>query len=756
MAVVEPYAPCPCGSGQKFKWCCHRVEAYAERADRLFASGQIEGALGALDEGLRKEPDNAWLLTRKAVYLTRAGHPEEAKAAVLRVLAKNPKHAGAQVLMTRLVLETEGPVAGAGQLQQALTAVNAAGRASLAGLVKVVGAFLSEAGEAPAALKHLGLARDLDGDREDESLASTISVLEGNPGVSAWQKNPDALSAAPEGLTGEARARFVEALGWASEGLWSSAAAAFETLTGDPDAGRDAGRNLGLCRLWLADNSGAVRALRRYASTLGPTAEAVDVEALCQQVAPLGRDAQVEQVQLVWPLRNRETLLAALGADPSVHPEEPGPIDADDPESPEVDSFALLDRPAVKAAAPGLKPGDVPRIVGRVLVGQEIVALETYDDGRLDRLAERFTTLAGSSVPPAHPKTKVLGRVPRLQLALVWEWLLPEGVDPAESRRLTEAQGVHLLREVWPNTPHPALGGRTPLKAAEAGDSRVPLRAAVLQFEQSGESWRDGFDFAGLRSMLEIDPEPEIDPEGVDVGTLHLARLGLLPANRLSDESLGTLYQRSQRYALDRPLANAVFALVERPEAMRRLGIASQVVYSEAAALAAGRGKTDEAFDWIQRGRQADAPADRARNAPGWDMLEIRFKARTEEPEIWVPEIAVVLDRYRDDSEATTSVMMHLVQMGLLQMVRVPDRPGEVMLDSRPLQALLAEYGPRVTTSTGRLGVSATKPEIWTPGGAAGGAPGGLWTPGSGGGGPAGPPPAGGGGGGKNLIIPGR
>ncbi len=35
MASVNPYMPCPCGSGQKFKWCCQKVETYAERAQRM-------------------------------------------------------------------------------------------------------------------------------------------------------------------------------------------------------------------------------------------------------------------------------------------------------------------------------------------------------------------------------------------------------------------------------------------------------------------------------------------------------------------------------------------------------------------------------------------------------------------------------------------------------------------------------------------------------------------------------------------------
>src|SRR4051794_37115605 len=137
MAAVDPYSTCPCGSGQKFKWCCHKVEATAERAQRLFENGQTETAVQALDDGLRKEPGNAWLLSRKALYLTRAGQPGPAKEAVRQVLDQNPKHIGARMLMTRLVLETEGATAGAAQLQQALTAIPPESRKSLAGLVKV-------------------------------------------------------------------------------------------------------------------------------------------------------------------------------------------------------------------------------------------------------------------------------------------------------------------------------------------------------------------------------------------------------------------------------------------------------------------------------------------------------------------------------------------------------------------------------------------------------------------------------------------
>ena len=756
MAIVDSYSPCPCGSGQKFKWCCHKVEAVAERAHRLFEGGQSEAAVETLDEGLKKDPGNAWLLTRKAIYLIRGHRPGPAGEAVRAILKTNPRHAGALILLTRLVLEDEGASAGAAQLQQALTAFPADKRGELAPLVRVVGAFLAESGEVAAALKHLNLARSLAAE-DDPALAGTLRSIMSNPSISPWQKNPYSVSPTPPGLAGAAAERFTQAVDWAAEGLWSAAASAFELLASDPKAGPLADRNLGFCRLWLADDVAAVAALRRYAARLGPTTEAVDLEALCQQIAPPGSGGSVEQLQLTWPVRDRAALLAALEADPAVNVDDPGPIDPDDDESPLAEQFELLDRPRLLTATADLKVTDVPRIVGRVLVGAEHVILETYDDGRLDRLSQRFMALAGPSIPPAHPKTKMIGKVSRLDRALMWEWLIPDSVGPEVARRLTREQGAHLLGEVWPNVPNPALRNKTPLEAAAAGDAEVPLRAALVLFELTRETWRDGFDFAGLRSRLGLPPEPSIDPATVDVGTLHLARLADVPADRLSDEMLALAYRRAREAALRDALEKTGRALLQRPEALERLGIESISVYTDLASIASSTDRHGEVAELIRRGREADAPAKRARNAPSWDLFEARLRIRVEPPETWVPEIAVIIERYRDDPQASQIVMMGMIDMGLIQMVPNPDREGEILLDSRPLQQLMDTYGPRVKTASGRLGVSAAKPEIWTPAASGGGRGGGsssLYIPGGGSGTPSSPPTKSAGP--SKLILPGR
>jgi hypothetical protein len=754
--AVDPYSPCPCGSGQKFKWCCHKVEGYAERSLKLYENGQIEQALGALAEGLKKEPDNAWLLSRKALILTREDRPEEAKEALRPVLARQPRNLGPLALMTRLVLATEGAAAGVAMLHQALIAFPKAERRGLLPLVRMIGAVLGETSHFPAARQHLMLALTMGGADPNPEVVSTLRSIIRNPTTPLWLRNDDLLSPAPEGLSGEAATRFSQALGWADEGLWSAAAAAFETLTADPVAGPLAERNLGLCRLWLAADDAAVAALRRYTARVPVTTDTVDLEVLCQILTSEEGEETVEQLQLVWPVRDRPALLEALGADPAVYHEGKGPIDPSDEHAPEAEVFVFLDRPdpfrgpdgGVTDGGAGLSADAIPKIVGRVYVGLEFAALESFDDGRLDGLSERFTTLAGASLTPAHPRTKVLGKVLRPNLALTWEWQLPEGTSRETALRLSREQGSKLIQEVWPTIPRKFLAGRSPLQAAGSPGAELPLRAAVRLLESSRELWRDGFDFAVLRNRLKIGPEPEVDPETVDPATIHLSRLSYIPAERLSGEKLAAVYKRSRNAVAHEAIEPSALALVKRPDVMEAQEIEPLAVYGDLASVASLHDRHQDAADWLRRGRQADVAANRARNAPQWDMLEIQLLARTTEPEVWVPELAVILERYHENHDATRVITLGLVEMGLLEMGSTPDRPGEILIDPRPLQALLQTYGPRVTTTSGRLGVSAARPEIWTPG-AATGSTGGIWTPGS-------TPPPGGGGEKKNIIITGR
>ena len=216
-------------------------------------------------------------------------------------------------------------------------------------------------------------------------------------------------------------------------------------------------------------------------------------------------------MRLSWQIKDREALLRALSSDPAVVGSASRHFDLDDEESPEVPAYQLLDRTKLDARS-GLKRDEIPLILGEIVVGPETVAIETPDDGRLNGLIDRFTALAGKAIPPAHPRTKVIGRTSRSELAMSWHWYLPPGLPNPERQRLHQEQIAHIMTTVWPDTPMDYLGGKTPRQAARSGQFQVPLMAAVLQMQLSEDEWGEKIDWAGFRAGLGIEPEPPIDP----------------------------------------------------------------------------------------------------------------------------------------------------------------------------------------------------------------------------------------------------
>jgi tetratricopeptide (TPR) repeat protein len=741
MASVDPYAPCPCGSGQKYKWCCHKVEAYAERSQRLYDGNQLGPALVALDEGLRKVPDSPLLLLRKAIIEIRGGKFQEGLPTLEHLLAKHPGHVGAHALFLRVLLETDGPVETAARLQTALSQIAVENRPGLARVIDMIAMVLADESHVCAAIEHYSLALELiEGD--DSNIEAGLRRALGNPAVSPWLREIHELSPAPANLPPKLRERFDKAIGWANEGLWASAAAAFETLAADGVNVAD--RNQGLCRLWVADEGAAVPPLRRYIARLGETPEAVDLEALCQIVEPLSEDELVEHIQLTWPLRDRAAFLAVLSNEPTVDAEGESPSDEDDPDSPVVSVYSMLDRPKPKNGMPATVE-ELPRIVCRIHVGSTEAALDTYDDGRLDAQIARFVELAGTTIRPAHPKTKVLGKTPRLALILQSEWWLPAEFDPNVMLTFQHTERVRILHEVWPETPLPVLGGRSPRQAAKAGNATVPLRAAICQFELVQEVLGSPIDFTGLRKTLGISPEPEFDPETVEIAQVHVARLNRIPVDRLNDERLVSLYLRARDRGLPHVLETTAREITRRPHLLPSQDIDILKLYTDLANLAASRARTAEALHWLKQGQSADTA--RGERAARWDMAYIRLFAHSEPPEQWVPKLALVLDHYQNDQAASTWLLAALVEMRLIDVMPNPDDPQKAMFDTKRLNALMERYGPKITTGAGQLGISATKGRIWTPDAERPGAAGGIWTPGS-----AAPPAVDK----PRLIVPGR
>jgi hypothetical protein len=236
-------------------------------------------------------------------------------------------------------------------------------------------------------------------------------------------------------------------------------------------------------------------------------------------------------------------------------------------------------------------------------------------------------------------------------------------------------------------------------------------------------------DWDALRSKLHLNPEPAIDPDSVDIDQLHLSRLASVPVERLGDDRLLALYRQAAKWGLRRVRNRAARLIDQRPSLFVTGRIEHINLYGDLALEAAQDGDRTNAENWIARGRQAESPQKRAAHSLAWEMISLEVKMLLDEPEVWVPVLAVILERCRGNQEATSAVLLRLVSLGLVQAGVDPNRPEQLLLDTQMLEQYLKRYGPRVTTATGELGVAASQAEIWTPD--SGATPSPIWTPGS-------------------------
>ncbi len=80
--AVDPYAPCPCGSGKKVKFCCSDLVGDIEKIHRMIEGDQPRAALRHAEQTLAKHPRRASVLDLKATLELALGETDAARATI--------------------------------------------------------------------------------------------------------------------------------------------------------------------------------------------------------------------------------------------------------------------------------------------------------------------------------------------------------------------------------------------------------------------------------------------------------------------------------------------------------------------------------------------------------------------------------------------------------------------------------------------------------------------------------------------------
>ena len=105
--AIDIYAPCPCGSGKKFKWCCQPIHAEMGRIFAMDEAEQHEAALRAVEAVIAQHPTNAEAHGRKAQLCFQNDRVEEAEAALNKAFELFPNYPFGHFLKARFHLHAE-------------------------------------------------------------------------------------------------------------------------------------------------------------------------------------------------------------------------------------------------------------------------------------------------------------------------------------------------------------------------------------------------------------------------------------------------------------------------------------------------------------------------------------------------------------------------------------------------------------------------------------------------------------------------
>ncbi|HEX7378411.1 MAG TPA: hypothetical protein VF278_14930, partial [Pirellulales bacterium] len=308
---VDPYAPCPAGTGKKLKFCCSDLLTELDKIAHMLAAEQRQACLDYIAQLEAKYPDRACLLTTKAVVLHSLGRKEEALRASDRVLATQPSNPVGLATRALVLLDDEDPREALRPLHQALAASGGQVMERVFETVGIVAEALLAEGYITAAYAHSMWQLEMMPTHEPALLI--VYRVQSSQSVPLPLKEIRLrFKTAPEGAA--YKTEFDAASALAKNGHWLAAVEAFDALMFRAAGCAALWNNLGILRAVLANETGAAEALRRYASLDVPLDDAIDAEMLALTIDPKVAEATVEQMCVRYQPADLEAVTARLAA----------------------------------------------------------------------------------------------------------------------------------------------------------------------------------------------------------------------------------------------------------------------------------------------------------------------------------------------------------------------------------------------------------------------------------------------------------
>lgn len=693
--ALDPYQPCPCGSGKKIKFCCADVAGELDKLQRMLAAEQYAACLDRVEQLQIKHPDRPALYSFKIAALASLGQREAMARAVAEFAAKCPGNPLALAEQAMMRGEEGELVEAVGLLQDAVESGVDPLPSALLAAFGGVGSYLAAEGFIPAAVQHmateLARAEDPESAMGSQRLSQVLSAAQISPLLRQLfsLRGFDETSAA----TAEHRAAVAPALKLEWRKAKDLLTPLAEKCPQDPLVWYD----LAALRSWLADEAGAAEAWRHVAGLPVSEDEAVEAEALAQLLSGEFMEEAVELVKNVYTLGALDDVEVRLATDARL---QSTPFDASawnpDLGPPPRKFLFVLDRP-MPASAAGLTLDALPENLGEAL----LFPRQTDREARLELMARRDKLPAALAVLRATlgdslgalENEEVIGSTGVFDDLIAQRPAFPSDTSIDQHDELNVGWLRRALFERLPKIPLKLLGDRSLTEAAPDPAARLKVLALLSNVRAALANLAGQFDFPGLIAQLGLPAGEKLTVNEEQFDTLPMVRFLNLDLAALDEQMLSHVFTRSVISGMPEVATKAarILAASENSELQAEAyGYLAQTEISSKAAL--------EAL------AQAQQAADRVgRSSAPWDIMELGLRARRGDSDRFLELLRHIQSVHAREPGVMQQLSRLLMQMGILR----PDGTAAMPMTPEPEPAGLIVPG----------GASEGGGKLWTPGG---------------------------------------
>ena len=559
--ALDPYQMCPCGSGEKVKFCCSKdIVPELEKVLKAVEGDQRAAALDQVDKLVKEKGERLALLALKADLQLSLGGVEAAEATIDAFQKAAPYNSVALALSAIVAASKSDVETASERLQRSLEYIDKDMPQSVYAAIGLIGRLMLSRGNVLAARGHWILQASLAGGQDQDPI-TMLSRLNASPEIPLLLKEDHTFAECPPDAPWEGE--FIAALKSARRGAWLAARESLESLAAKVTNHPAIVKNIAIFHGWLGESEKAVAAWHQYAALEGVDQDAaVEAEALAQMLDVTPEGNEVDEMTVSFAIKDIEKLMEMLLTHKQFSQMQ---VDlqqlAEENQPPPKAVFWLLDRTMPETGV-GLKRDDIPCVVADMMVyGKQtdrearvdliLLKTEGYED-RKKILVDLAGDLLGEVV-----KEEKTGEVAAVSEALTWRWRLPNDT-PADLRtEFLNAQHREVMLDRWTTLPQPVLDGKTPVEAGADQAYHVRLLAVILLLELAADAMDRDFDFNDLRAKLNVPTRPILSGKDLDVMKLSMVQLTRIDPTELEDEQLYIAFQR----AVMKNLSALIFSL---------------------------------------------------------------------------------------------------------------------------------------------------------------------------------------------------